>query len=214
MNIGQWVVIGLCAFLFIWYLGWNMFNRRRGIATYYWLRRFLSRIGEISQAGWLGASSSGARLGVEHGKKPFRKVEATYWLESRELFPLWIIHLLQGRKEVAMIRASLQPAPKHPFEVGKSGDRGFNRLMLQRGFTVGNEPFVERYQAAWPTGMTPPDTTTLKVFLNANQGIIRRISIRKDSPHLEIHVEIKPLLALSPDAFFESLQFWLCTPGG
>ncbi len=109
MNTGQWIVIGLCGFLFLWYLGWNIFNSRRGIATYYWLRKFLSRTGEISQAGWLGSSSSGARLGVERGRKPFCQVEATFWLESREFLPMRIIHLLQGKEELVAIQASLSP---------------------------------------------------------------------------------------------------------
>ena len=209
LNLGEWLVIGLCAFLFVWYLGWNIFNRRRGIATYYWLRRFLGKIGEISQAGWLGASSSGARLGVAHGKKPFRQVEASYWLESRELLPLWIIHLLRGRQEVVQIQASLQLTPKYSIEIGRDDDRYFDRLMAQKGYSLGNEPLAENYRIAWTSSETPADTKELKDFLDDNREVIQRISLRKESPQLQLQARIKPLLAISPDTFFDSLQSWL-----
>jgi len=209
MNTGQWIVIGLCAFLFVWYLGWNIFNRRRGIAAYYWLRKFLGRIGEISQSGWLGSSSSGARLGVAHGSKPFRQVEASYWLESRELLPLWIYHVIRGRQEMVTVLASLQPAPKFSLEVGRSGDREFDRLLAQVGYTVEDKPLLGGYRVAYPESETPPDTKTLEAFLDANQGAIQRIILRRESPHLQIQARIKPLLALSPDNFFETLQVLL-----
>ena len=97
--------------------------------------------------------------------------------------------------------------------MGKVGDRGFDRLMKQKGFTVGDEFLAQDYRISWPPGEFPPDTMTLKVFLDANRGVIQRISLRRESPHLQIHAGIKPLLALSPDAFFEDLQAWLSSLG-
>ena len=209
MNFGQWIVVGLCAFLFVWYFGWNIFNRRRGIAAYYWLRKFLSRIGEISQAGWLGSSSSGARLGVDHGSKPFRKVEAAFWLESRELPPLWIYHLIRGQTEVVQIRASLQHIPRFSIEVGRIGDRVFDRLVRQKGLTDGEALLSGQYRTAFLPGSAPPVAAGLEEFLDANRGVIQSVSLRRESPHLQIHARIKPLITMSPDAFFESLQSWL-----
>jgi hypothetical protein len=209
MNTGQWIVIGLCVFLFVWYISWNIFNRRRGIAVYYWLRKFLDKIGEITQAGWLGSSSSGARLGVAHGKKPFRQVEATYWLESRELPPLWIFHLLRGRQEVVQIRASLQPVLKFSLEVGKIGDREFDRLIAQKEYTVGGESLAGEYRFGWPPSEASPEIGLLEDYLTVTRGAIQRISLRRESPQLQIQARIKPLLALSPDNFFDALQVWL-----
>jgi hypothetical protein len=209
MNTGQWIIIGLCAFLFVWYLGWNIFNRRRGIAVYYWLRKFLGRIGEISQAGWLGSSSSGARLGVAHGRKPFRQVEATYFLESRELIPLWMIHYLRGRQEVVQIRASLQLAPKCLLEVGRISDKRFGIQMEQKEYVIQNAPLAERYCVAWPSSETPPDTKALEEFLGGYRDVMYRLTLRRESPHLVIEAWIKPLLATSPENFFEALQVFL-----
>jgi len=209
MNTGQWVVIGLSGFLFAWYLFWNIFNRRRGIATYYWLRRFMERTGEILEAGWLGSSSSGARITVKHGKKPFRQVEATALIENRDILPLWVLHALQGRREECVLRASLQPTPKLTVEVGKIGDKEFDKMLAQAGNTVSVQSLSDGYRVAWLPDQPTPDINPLQDFLESSKGALQRITLRKESPHLEIHARLKPLISLSPDSFFEALLVWL-----
>ena len=82
LDLGQWIVIGLSAFLLLWYFLVNSISRKRGTAISRWLFRCLESVGEISNAEWIGASNMGARLTVKKAKNPFRRVEAHYLLEQ------------------------------------------------------------------------------------------------------------------------------------
>ena len=38
MDLGQWIVIGLSVLMGIWFGVGSIYNRRRGVATFHWLR--------------------------------------------------------------------------------------------------------------------------------------------------------------------------------
>ena len=62
MDTGQWLVIGLCAFLLLWYLiGW-LFNRRRGHAVLVWLKTGLGTLGKPGETRWLSPLHSSAQV--------------------------------------------------------------------------------------------------------------------------------------------------------
>jgi hypothetical protein len=208
MELSQLLIILFSLLLVLWYIGANMFNRRRGIATFNWLKRGLQAYGKIKEAQWLGTSGTGAKLVVEKANQPFRKIEAGYLLETREILPWWLFTHLAGRRDEIGVTVWLRSAPKQEIEIGRVNDRDFKEL------TTTNNPFSE---LPAPDGFIILGTKTeasaelqqLGAFLVEMGPAVQRISLRKKAPHLVIKARVKPLIGSAPDAFFSKLLTWL-----
>ena len=214
MDLGVMVVIGLSAFLLVWYIAASSFNRRRGMAVYRWLRRGLGELGEISQVKWFGSSGTGASLSVAKPTKPLRKIETFYYLETREIFPYWLVTHLWGKRDELTIQARLRITPKVEYKVGndrytdlveplsEDDTNLFERVQAAEGFTIlrrgnQNDGSLER----------------LNEFLSTAGESVRSIHLKKSHPHLVINANIGPLLEKSPESVFLALQLWLQTIG-
>ncbi len=210
MSLGEWIIIGLSAFLLLWYIGLNLFNRRRGIATYQWLRRGLGVVGEITDVQWLGSSSTGGRFVIAQAKKPFRRFEAMYLLETRELLPYWIISHLQGRRDEIIIKASLRIAPKKAIEVRRIKNRQIKETSSQET-AHGDEQvrLVEGYKISSSGSGDFPGEQYLDEFLSGFDKEVQKISLQRETPHLEVRISIVPVLLKSSEMFFEMLKAWL-----
>jgi hypothetical protein len=215
MNIGQWIVIALCAILLVWYLAASQFNRRRGLATYRWLRRGLEQVGDRIEAQWLGSSSTGAKLVIPKAEKPYRRVEVMYLLETREILPYWLLSHLRGRRDELVINATLRQVPKievrvertaQPQEIGQlppDQPQPHQELPVPVGFTITQNGPGD-----------PGSEQRLSAFLGEVGEPLESLVLQSGTPHLEIKLQVKTLLATPPDSFFAMLRSWLQSPGG
>lgn len=201
LDIGQWIVIGLSAFLFVWYLLAGTSNRNQGLITYRWLRKGLGIFGEISSAEWIGASNMGARFAVKKAKKPFRLVEAHYLLEPREFLPYWLISRLRGKRDEVLVRITLQSAPKGNLEIRRMPRREANTphdvKRIHPDFQVVHHDLED-------TGLM----AKVEGFLADYGSSVKRIAFRHQAPHIEIQAEIKSLVRFSAESYFEAVQSW------
>ena len=201
LDIGQWIVIGLSAFLFIWYVFANSANRKLGIATFRWLRTGLGEFGEISGAEWIGASNMGARLAVKKAIKPFRQVEAHYLLEPREFLPYWLASLLRGKRDEVLVRITLRTAPQGNMEIQRITHRG-----------VKNDPDTNRIPPDFQiVHLDLVDTGLIKrieAFLLEYSQCVEKITLRRKAPHLEIQARIKPLIRVSAESYCQAVRTW------
>jgi len=201
LDIGQWIVIGLSAFLLVWYVLAGLANRNRGIATYRWLRAGLGVFGEISSAEWIGASNMGARLVVKKAIKPFRRVEGHYLLEPREFLPYWLISRLRGKRDEVLVRVILRTNPQGNLEIQRAAhrdaknDRGAKQL--HSDFHVVHLDIEDARLIAKVTA-----------FLVEYGPTLEKITLRSEAPQLEIQARIKPLLRFSAESYFEAVQTW------
>ena len=213
MNLGQWIVIGLCAILLGWYLAASQFNRRRRLATYRWLRRGLEQVGDRIEAQWLGSSSTGAKLVISKAEKPYRKMEAMYLLETREILPYWILTHLRGRRDELVIKANLRQAPKTEVWVERTDQRkkigqlpedqkgAYQELTDPAGFSILQNGSVD-----------PEMELSLRAFLDESGEALETMRLQPKLPHLEIRLQIKSLLTKAPDSFFNKLCLYLQPP--
>ncbi|UCE00014.1 MAG: hypothetical protein JSV42_04650 [Chloroflexota bacterium] len=210
MTSGEWLIIGISGFFLAWYIGLNIFNRRRGVATYQWLRRGLLQVGEITEAQWLGSSSTGGRLVIAHAQKPFRRLEAMYLLETRELLPYWIISHIQGRRDEIIIKASLRTTPHKIIQVSREKPHP-NAELASRDLTHPGEQLQVSGEFTISTSAPIEEElmANLVEFLSKSGNTIRNISFQRESPHLEIRLNIKPALLLDPEIFFSGVKTWL-----
>jgi len=199
LDLGQWVVIALSAFLFIWYFSANSLNRRRGIATYRWLYRSLEAVGKVSIAEWIGSSNMGARLVVKKAAKPFRHVEARYLLEPREFLPYWLYSRLKGKRDEVVIQVTLRTALKANFEITNQAIEHQSKKPL----TSNQVPQDSQY--ANTDSEEIHLRTALETFLAEYGLTTERIIVQREAPHLTLHARIKPLLQSPAESFFRNL---------
>lgn len=219
MGWEEWTIIGLSALLLVWYVGASQFNRRRGLATYQWLRRGLDQVGEISHSEWIGASNTGARLTILHARKPFRQLEAVFVLETRELLPYWLISRLWGRRDALTIQANLRrqpsdevivrrlPAGKPAALVSDAQNQAAETLPVPPGFTI------QRIESNSKNGdQALVANQALVSLLDQASPAIEGLTLQKKAPHLEIQMAVKPLTGVDSQAFFSQLGDWLDDP--
>lgn len=211
MDLGQQIIIAVGVFLAGWYGVFFFLNRRRGIATYYWLREGLqAAVGDVTDASWIGSSASGARLAVGKAEVPFKQAEAIFLLESREILPLWIFNLLRGKRDELIFKASLRSSPKLEVEVGRKYGRRFKRLMSDEQkrpyeWISASDGFDIVRRGHKDSGMIE----RLAAFLDRHGAAVRQISLQRKSPHLVLRVALSPLKDAPAGEFFAALQAWL-----
>ena len=197
LNAGEWIVVGLSAFLFAWYFFATAANRKKGLAAYRWLRQGLEALGKVSRAEWIGAANMGARMVVKNARKPFRLVEAHYLLEPREFLPYWVFSRLRGKREGISIKVTFRSSPNDTLEIKRVTTRQFNKLpQEQRG--------LHDFQIL-ADGQASPVRPHIEAFLREYAPIIDKITLRAQAPQLKIHARLKWMTGTSPESFFEAL---------
>jgi hypothetical protein len=209
LNIGQWIVIVLSAFLFVWFFAANSYNRRRGIAAYRWLRQALEEMGNSIHAEWIGASSAGARLMIEKASRPFRRVEAIYLLEPREFPPYWAFSRLRGKRDEVVIKITLRTAPKGGFEIRRDAGRRNPKMGPgETGPTLMSVRSGEKYMIISDGQNEGRLLEAVETFLADHPASIESISLQPKVPHLVLHARLAPLLRSPAEAYFTPLQNW------
>jgi hypothetical protein len=199
LDLGQWIVIGLSGFLFIWYILANSANRNRGIATYRWLRRGMESLGKISSAEWVGASNVGVRLVMAKPAKPFRRMEAHYMLEPREFLPYWLFSYLRGKRDEVVIKIALRMTPSGSLEIRRAAGR--SKL-----------PAKDQIHPDFQVAQADLDDAQLmakvEAFLGKNAPTIKKITLQHQVPHIELHARLQPLLRVPPETYFQEILDW------
>jgi len=210
MNLGQYIIIGISIFLGLWYIVGSAINRKRGIATYHWLREKLGTAGEITEAKWIGSSGSGARLTVGKANRPFQRVEVVFLLDSREIMPLYLFNLLRNKHDEMILKANLRSLPSGEIEIGRPGTKDL------KTFLSGNEttPFSFENNIGGLDMLTrgkqnESQTTQLKAFIEKYNPALMRISLQREMPHLILRLSLPPMREEGYEGFFEDLKAWL-----
>jgi hypothetical protein len=208
MDLGQRIAIYLGIFLLIWYAVAAAYNRRRGVRVYRWLQPGLKTLGAITEAKWIGSSGSGARLAIAKPERPFRRVEAAFLLETRELLPLWLINRLRGRRDALIIRADLRSAPRAELEVVPPADRRLRGLQTDdtRGPWSVLADLPAGFQGAGRGREVDRTTPQVQSFLQGEPAAIRHVSIGYKAPHVIIEADLMALMAAPAESFFAHLS--------
>ncbi|MBN1220518.1 MAG: hypothetical protein JXM69_16465 [Anaerolineae bacterium] len=194
MLTPEYIVTGLGLFLVGWYLVAAIYNRRFGLRTYRWLQRGLAELGDPKsvQASWIGSSGSGARIGMQRAKAPFRRLELVYLLESRELAPLWLVDMLRGKRDQLILRGTLRTKPTGELEV--LPDKIRTRKDLQQkttvSWTVKDGPHNLLIACR---GSTEQQTQWLTPFLEQYGPHLKHLSWGPQDPHLLIILRLAGL---------------------
>ena len=187
------LLIGLVLVLALWYLGASIFNRRRGLAVFHWLRNGLNRLGGEIASSWIGSSGSGARIQVRKADPPFRDFEIIYLLASRELLPLFLFDLLRGKRDQLILKARFRAAVHGEVEVVPAGgglarklraeqERPWNIETGPHGLLIGTR------------GRKPEEPrAALAPLLEKYGPHVRQVSLSSKAPHLILILSLSGL---------------------
>jgi hypothetical protein len=209
VDTGQWIAIGLSVLFGVWYVVGAIINRRRGVATFHWLRAGLERLGKISEAKWIGSSGSGARLVISSAQKPFRRIEVIFLLESREIMPIWLFNRLRNKQDEMILKANLKQVPFQEIESAPSGNRKLKGLLSDPGnklnpFNVAPAP--EGFDIIRRGKQDDERLTALSKFLQKYRASVFQLSLRRQSPHLILRAKIPSLRENPAEALFTDLS--------
>ncbi len=115
LDPGLVAVIVVAAFFLVWYYGAFVYTRRlaRRIGTE--LKRAVVGLGGSSKIQWFGTTAF--RMRTEGASPPFQEFSITVTLRPREMPINWAIGTAQGRKDAALVEASLRKDPRIEFEL-------------------------------------------------------------------------------------------------
>ncbi|HWM53176.1 MAG TPA: hypothetical protein VNP71_08465 [Thermoplasmata archaeon] len=115
LDPGLTAVLVVAAFFLVWYYGAFVYTRRlaRRIGTE--LKRAVVGLGGTSKIQWFGTTAF--RMKTEGANPPFQEFSLTVTLRPREMPINWAIGTAQGRRDAALVEASLRKDPRIEFEL-------------------------------------------------------------------------------------------------
>ena len=206
MDVGQWIVIGLCVLVGGWYAAGYYFNRHRGEQVHDWLRNGLKQWGRLGATRQRGSLAQGAHLEVTQASTPFRRIEAAYLLEARENLPLWLVNHLQGKRDEIVVKARLRAAPRMEIVAAPSGDRDIKRFMAGEQISTYQQiPGLQGFVFLQRGETDPAFIARLEEFLENYQDASPRIVLQNDEPHLVLRAYLPPLLLVPAEEYFQAV---------
>ncbi len=210
MDLGQSIIIGLSVFMGLWYIVGATINRRRGVATFRWLREGMETTGKVTEARWIGSSGSGARLTVGKADRPFQRIEVVFLLDSREILPLWLVNLLRNKRDEMILKANLRSLPSGEIEVGRTGSKdvkvlkaGSDSAPYQQVTTTAGFEVLSRGKA------DETQLGQLQSFIEKYSASVKRISLQRQMPHLIVRADLPRMREEAAETFFKDLNAWL-----
>lgn len=172
----------------LWFALGTQRNIRRGNETLRWLQGGLPKLGKRTSMRWLG--SSAVVLRIAEAEDPFREAEVVVALQPRDLPLLWAFSRRRGRRDFLILRGWLRRAPAFEVEAGDTrGWTGEDRLRRLDAESWRDASWGEEHVRMVTSGDAEP-TAGRRAWeaLAAVSGGVWRLSVRRDHPHLEVHV--------------------------
>jgi hypothetical protein len=190
MEIPPWgygLFLLLIGVLLIFALGTQR-NIRKGNDLLRWLQGGLPMLGRKATLRWLG--STAAMLKIPDGAEPFREAEVVVVLEPRDLSLLWAWARSRGRRDFLILRGWLRRPPRFEVEAGdRTGWTGEDRLRKLDWEAWREADWgLEGVRVAHSEDADPVQARRWWEALAEASGGVWRLSVRRDHPHLEVHV--------------------------
>lgn len=173
------IVLVIGYFIGVW------LNRQRSKTIGTWLQAGLGRLGGRVAWRWIRSMNSGAEVIVAEARPPFRQLQISYFLLTREFAPLWGLELLQGKRDLLSLRCELRTQPAQ--EVHIVPWRG--RLRTELDKAAGDVPWhwVEMPGGLGLATRLVADQALVKratAFLERYGTSLERLSLNRRNPQL------------------------------
>lgn len=182
----------------LWFTWGTQRNISRGNDVLRWLQSGLPTLGRRATVKWLG--SSAVELGIVEPASPFAEVSVVVVLEPRDVPWFWAWSRGRGRRDFLILRARLERPPRFEIEAGDvAGWTGSDRLdRLDEDAWASADWGSPTLRVLHPLGFDPAPVRPAYDRLAEVSGGVWRMSVRREPPHLEVHV-LPPRADGTPD---------------
>lgn len=171
-----------------WFSAGTIWNIRKGSALMRWMQGGLPALGERSTVRWLG--STAVEMVIRDAKPPFSGVTLVIFLEPRDLPWMWALGRSRGRRDTLIVRGVLRRAPALELEaldpVSWSGRDALPRV--PREWPIREAPSPGGVVVHYPSATALAQTDALLALAQRTGLLVRRLSVRRTEPNLQIHV--------------------------
>jgi hypothetical protein len=188
--------------LVAWFAAGTIWNVRRGHAVMRWMQEGLPLVGERTTVRWLG--SSAVEMVIREGKGPFASVTLIIFMEARDTPWMWALGRLRGRRDLLIARGVLKRAPKLECEVLEVGSWSAREAQsrVPREWAQENVGGLAIHGAS---AEARAFADSLLEHATSAGLIIKRLSVRRNEPHFQIHVGL-PGDGKPADGFFTAVR--------
>ena len=192
----------LVAVVMVWFAAGSIWNVRKGKATLRWMQDGLHLLCERTTVRWLGTTA--VELVLSKPKAPFEEATLVIFLEPRDVPWLWGFSRSRGRRDSLILRARMHGAPHGDLEAldrasfaGRDVLRSLasERWLVREGGAGGALPVYYKVESA---------LSVADALLERARGAgmrVRRLSVRRSAPHLQLHVDLPAGSAPAADFF-------------
>ncbi len=206
MDSRYWIV--LLGVIFVgWFAFGMIYNLRRGDHMLKWLRGGLPRIGPKTTFRWLG--SSVVEMSIQQAKRPFRRLDTLLVLAPRDVFWMVLMARLQRREDFIIFRAHLHTPPLVDLELADPKTWSGHMALKQARSHNWETRTYGNLQLMAPHGSLDLAAQTLERLEESMQMLSPRyirFSLRRQAPHLEIHLPFPNTKTTEAEAYFEALR--------
>jgi hypothetical protein len=166
-----------------------------------WMQDGLHLLCERTTVRWLGTTA--VELVLSKPKPPFEEAKLVIFLEPRDVPWLWAFSWSRGRRDTLIVRARLHGAPHGDLEaLDRSSFAGRDAL---RGIASERWSVREGAEGALPVyykapGALPVADALLELARGAGMTV-RRLSVRRAEPHLQLHIDLPAPSARAAEFF-------------
>ena len=194
------------AFVLGWFALGSGANVKRGNRALKWMQGGLKALGDKATVRWIGTTA--VDLGLAQAKAPFESASLVVFLAPRDLPWLWAVSRARGRRDTLILRTRLQKPPIADVE------------LLDRASWSGRDALRRMKDERWSL-REPPQPGGLATFTRFDEALaradalwqearhagatIRRLSVRRNEPHLELHVDL-PAASCDAAGFFRAVR--------
>jgi hypothetical protein len=199
-------LIGIAAIAIVaWFAAGTIWNVNKGRVLMRWMQGGLPTLGERTTVRWLG--STAVEMVIRDGNAPFAGATVIIFLEARDTPWMLAIGRARGRRDTLIVRGVLRKAPAVEFEAldpaSWSGRDALPRVpskwLVRQPVSPGG--IVIHYEST--KELTQAD---ILMALARQVGLaVRRLSVRRTEPHLQLHVAL-PDCQQSARDFFEAVH--------
>jgi hypothetical protein len=201
------LLLGLVAAVMGWFAIGIIFNLRRGNAVLRWMQAGLPLLGERTTLRWMG--SSAVELVIAKAKPPFRRCELVLVMEPRDVPWYWLWTRTRGRRDLLIFRAQLNSSPRLEWDA-VDPDTWTGRMALARAAdSQWENQALERYRFLAPRASLPVSIEEAPGLLESGlqiQPVLWKLSLRREFPHLELHIPLPDPKTGDARQFFQALR--------
>ncbi|HTO99296.1 MAG TPA: hypothetical protein VMK66_19750 [Myxococcales bacterium] len=200
------LLTALAILLVGWFAVGTIWNVRKGGALMRWLQQGLPAVGERTTVRWLG--STAVEMVIASARAPFQKVTLVIFLEPRDMPWMWLFARRGGRRDTLILRGELRIAPSIDLEAldGRSWSGKDALHAVSSAAWSSRPPSAAGGLATWHGSEAALARADELLDLARRAGLeVRRLSVRRTPPHLQLHVDA-PGEGASARALFDSFH--------